>query len=180
MSVQYRILATDRVSKKGLTPLRDDDRFTVVMVNDSSSPEFAAELSKAVRLDTPIRLADVASHQADAVMDLDGDVRGVSLADKKRVLQTYNEVMLDASPAVVDTQASYRDEVSEYWFVNSEGTVLYELRPEIVISGVAIARLRTRPWGSARSTGSSGTIPSVARKYRVQASNIPSASEHAI
>ena len=50
MSVQYRILATDRVSKKGLTPLRDDDRFTVVMVNDSSSPEFAAELSKAAGL----------------------------------------------------------------------------------------------------------------------------------
>ena len=100
----------------------------------------AGELSRAVRLDTPIRLADVAPHQADAVMDLDGDVRGVSLADKKRVLQTYNDVMLDASPAVVDTQASYRDEVTEYWFVNSEGTVLYELRPEIVISGVAIAR----------------------------------------
>ncbi len=100
----------------------------------------AGELSRAVRLDTPIRLADVATHQADAVMDLDGDVRGIALADKKRLLQTYNDVMLDASPAVVDTQASYRDEVSEYWFVSSEGTVLYELRPEIVISGVAIAR----------------------------------------
>ena len=100
----------------------------------------AGELSRAVRLDTPIRLAEVAPHQAEAVLDLDGDVRGVSLADKKRVLQTYNDIMLDASPAVVDTQASYRDEVTEYWFVNSEGTVLYELRPEIVISGVAIAR----------------------------------------
>jgi TldD protein len=100
----------------------------------------AGELSRAVRLDRPIRLADVAPHQADAVMDLDGDVRGVSLAEKKRVLQTYNEIMLDTSPAVVDTQASYRDEVSEYWFVSSEGTVLYELRPEIVVSGVAIAR----------------------------------------
>jgi predicted Zn-dependent protease len=100
----------------------------------------AGELSRAVRLETPIRLADVAPQHADAVMDLDGDVRGVSLADKKRVLQTYNEIMLAASPAVVDTQASYRDEVSEYWFVSSEGTVLYELRPEIVISGVAIAR----------------------------------------
>jgi TldD protein len=100
----------------------------------------ADELSRAVRLDRPIRLADIAAHQADAVLDLDGDVRGVPLADKKRLLQAYNEVMLDASPAVVDTQASYRDEVSEYWFVSSEGTVLYELRPEVVVSGVAIAR----------------------------------------
>ena len=100
----------------------------------------ADELSRAVRLERPIRLAPVAPQQADAVMDLDGDVRGIALADKKRLLQTYNEVMLDAAPAIVDTQASYRDEVSEYWFVSSEGTVLYELRPEIVVSGVAIAR----------------------------------------
>jgi len=100
----------------------------------------AHELSRAVRLEQPIRLAEVTPHQADAVLDLDGDVRGISLADKKRLLQTYNEAMLDAAPAVVDTQASYRDEVSEYWFVSSEGTVLYELRPEVVVSGVAIAR----------------------------------------
>jgi TldD protein len=100
----------------------------------------ADELSRAVRLERPIRLAEVAPHQADAVMDLDGDVRGVSLADKTRLLQTYNDAMLDAAASVVDTQASYRDEVSEYWFISSEGTVLYELRPEVVISGVAIAR----------------------------------------
>ncbi|HXV89834.1 MAG TPA: TldD/PmbA family protein, partial [Gemmatimonadales bacterium] len=34
----------------------------------------------------------------------------------------------------------YRDEVTEYWYGNSEGTLLYELRPEVVLSGVAIAR----------------------------------------
>lgn len=100
----------------------------------------ADELSRAVRVDQPIRLAEIAPQQADAVLDLDGDVRGVSLADKKALLQQYNDAMLAASPAVVDTQASYRDEVSEYWFVSSEGTVLYELRPEVVVSGVAIAR----------------------------------------
>jgi len=100
----------------------------------------ADELSRAVRLERPIRLADVAPQQADAIMDLDGDVRGVALADKKRLLQEYNDLMLGVSDRVVDTQASYRDEVTEYWFVNSEGTVLYELRPEVVISGVAIVR----------------------------------------
>lgn len=47
MTTGYRILATDRVSKKGLAPLRDDDRFEVVMVKDSSSPEFASELKTA-------------------------------------------------------------------------------------------------------------------------------------
>jgi TldD protein len=45
-----------------------------------------------------------------------------------------------AVPGVVDTQAVYRDEVTEYWFGNSEGTLLHERRPEITLSGQAIAR----------------------------------------
>jgi TldD protein len=44
------------------------------------------------------------------------------------------------SDEIVDTDAKYRDHVSEYWFVNSEGALLHELRPEVVISGMAIAR----------------------------------------
>src|SRR5207247_9529376 len=48
--------------------------------------------------------------------------------------------MLAVSHKIVDTQASYRDEVSEVWYVNSEGTSLYQLRPEVVVSGTAIAR----------------------------------------
>jgi D-3-phosphoglycerate dehydrogenase len=47
VSATYRVVATDRVSRKGLAPLRDDDRFEVVMVKDSSSPDFAAELKTA-------------------------------------------------------------------------------------------------------------------------------------
>ena len=92
-----------------------------------------------MRLDEPIRLAEVAPSQAEAVLDLDGDVRGIPLADKRRLLEAYNGEML-AVPGVVDTQAVYRDEVTEYWFGNSEGTLLYELRPEITLSGQAIAR----------------------------------------
>ncbi len=99
----------------------------------------ARELSRAVRLDEPIRLADVAPSQAEAILDLDGDVRGVPLAEKRRLLEGYNGAML-AVPGVVDTQAVYRDEVTEYWFGNSEGTLLHELRPEITLSGQAIAR----------------------------------------
>ncbi len=100
----------------------------------------AGELSRAVRLDEPIRLADVAPTEADVALDLDGDVRGVPLADKKRLIEGYNAEMLAVSDRVVDTQASYRDEVSEVWYVNSEGTALHEVRPEITLAGVAIAR----------------------------------------
>ena len=100
----------------------------------------AHELSRAVRVDPPIRLADVAPHRAEAMLDLDGDVRGVSLAEKKRLLEAYNGAMLAVSDRIVDTLATYRDEVSEYWFVNSDGTILHELRPEVTLSGTAVAR----------------------------------------
>jgi TldD protein len=100
----------------------------------------ADELSRAIRLDEPIGLAETAAHAADAILDLDGDVRGIPLSEKKKLLEAYNGAMLGVSPSVVDTQASFRDEVSEVWFVNSEGTNLYQLRPEVVVSGTAIAR----------------------------------------
>ena len=100
----------------------------------------AVELSRAVRVTPPIRLADVAPHQVDAILDLDGDVRGVPIAEKKRLLEAYNGEMLRVSERVVDTLASYRDEVSEYWYVNSDGTALHELRPEVTLSGTAVAR----------------------------------------
>ena len=100
----------------------------------------AHELSRAVQVDRPIRLAETAPQVADAALDLDGDVRGVSLSDKKKLIEAYNGAMLAVSDAVVDTQAIYRDEVSEVWYVNSEGTALAQLRPEVTVSGTAIAR----------------------------------------
>lgn len=100
----------------------------------------AAELSRAVRVDPPIRLAGVPRQNAEAVLDLDGDVRGVPIAEKKRLIEAYNGEMLAVSDRVVDTLAVYRDEVSEYWYVNSEGTRLHELRPDITLSGTAVAR----------------------------------------
>ncbi len=100
----------------------------------------ATELSRAIRVDDPIRLADVPPHEADALLDLDGDVRGVPLAEKKRLIEAYNGEMLAVSDRVVDTLASYRDEVTEYWFASSAGTVLHELRPEVTLSGTAVAR----------------------------------------
>src|SRR5207247_8328685 len=77
---------------------------------------------------------------ADALLDLDGDVRGVPIAEKKRLLEAYNGAMLGVSDRIVDTLAVYRDEVSEYWYVNSDGTILHELRPEVTLSGTAVAR----------------------------------------
>jgi TldD protein len=100
----------------------------------------AGELSRAVQLDRPIRLADVAPEQADIILDLDGDVRAVPLAEKKRLIEAYNGEMLALDGRVVDTVASYHDEVTDYWYVNSGGTALHEVRPEVTLSGSAVAR----------------------------------------
>ena len=100
----------------------------------------AHELSRAIQLDRPIRLAETTPQVADAALDLDGDVRGIALGEKKKLIEAYNGAMLAVSDAVVDTQAIYRDEVSEVWYVNSEGTALAQLRPEVTVSGTAIAR----------------------------------------
>jgi TldD protein len=100
----------------------------------------ADQLSRAVRLERPIELAEVPPQQADVVPDLDGDVRGVPLSEKKRLIEAYNGAMLAVDGRVVDTVASYHDEVTEYWYVNSEGTVLHEVRPEVTLSGTAVAR----------------------------------------
>lgn len=44
------VLATDRVSKKGLAPLREDDRFEVQQIHDPSSDEFDEVLGAAAGL----------------------------------------------------------------------------------------------------------------------------------
>src|SRR4029077_3078958 len=64
----------------------------------------------------------------------------ISLSDKKRLIEAYNGEMLAVDARIVDTVASYHDEVQDYWYVNSEGTALHELRPEVTLSGTAVAR----------------------------------------
>lgn len=46
----FRVIATDRVSKKGLAPIRDDERFEVLRIHDSSSREFEEALERAAGL----------------------------------------------------------------------------------------------------------------------------------
>lgn len=56
---RFTVLVTDGVSESGLAPLRADDRFTIVKIDDSSDPEFMAALATAdglvVRSATKVR-----------------------------------------------------------------------------------------------------------------------------
>ncbi|MDH3269682.1 MAG: phosphoglycerate dehydrogenase [Gemmatimonadota bacterium] len=44
---RFTVLVTDKISDSGLEPLRTDDRFEIVKVDDSTDPEFARTLERA-------------------------------------------------------------------------------------------------------------------------------------
>ncbi len=100
----------------------------------------AEAVSRAVVLEEPITLAPVAPREDEVVPEVDGDPFDIPLAAKRRYLEDLNGLMLAASEKIADTQSTYYDERTEWHFANSEGTWLYELRPEIGVSAVATAR----------------------------------------
>lgn len=100
----------------------------------------AHELSLAVPLDGPIRLADIPVRQADHYSDLDGDVREIPLAEKRALLERLNQEMLATDRRITDTLATYDDRVTERWIANSDGLLVYDLRPEIRLAAGAVAR----------------------------------------
>jgi TldD protein len=102
--------------------------------------ERARGLSLAVRLDDPIPWAPVPGREDDALLDLDGDVRGIPLDEKRAYVDRLSAAMLEYDRRIVSTKVAYRDEVTEYWYGNSEGTLLYQQRPEFTISAQAVAR----------------------------------------
>lgn len=113
----------------------------------------AEELSRAVVLDAPIRLAESPPVVAEAILPVDGDPFAVPLAEKRRYVEHLNGLMLGASDKITDTSASYYDERTEWWYVNSEGSSLHEVRPEIGLSAQATAREDGRIERSLESLG---------------------------
>ena len=99
----------------------------------------AHELSLALPLDTPIRLAEIPVRSEDHVTDLDGDVRGTSLTDKRDLLERLNQEMLGSDRRIVDTHASYEDAVTERWIATGSGVMLYDLCPSVRLSAAAVA-----------------------------------------
>jgi TldD protein len=102
--------------------------------------ESAEEMSRAVFLDSPIRLAPGEARVDEVVPEIDGDPGDVPLAEKRRFLEELNALMLAASARIADTQSGYYDSRTEWYFANSEGTWLHEVRPEIGVSALATAR----------------------------------------
>ena len=100
----------------------------------------AHELSLAVRPPEPVVLAPAPVREGHVRPALADDPRDIPLLEKRRYLEHLNAEMLRFDRRIIDTQSAYRDEVTECWFVNSEGTALHELRPDVTLSALAVAR----------------------------------------
>jgi TldD protein len=100
----------------------------------------AHELSLAVAVETPVRLADIPIQDADHTADLDGDVRGIALAEKRRFLDQLNQEMLATDRRIAESWAGYRDAVIERWVATSEGVQLHDLRPSVRVAAGVMAR----------------------------------------
>lgn len=70
----------------------------------------------------------------------DGDIRKISLAKKNEVVKNYNEIILAKNSKIVSTNVKYIDRFSEYYYANSEGTFIFEERPDISLHLIATAK----------------------------------------
>jgi TldD protein len=99
----------------------------------------AHELSLAVPLDVPIHLAEIPVRNEEHIADLDGDVRGVSLGEKRDLLDRLNQDMLGSDRRIIDTHVSYEDLVAERWVATSAGVMLYDLSSTVRLGAAAVA-----------------------------------------
>jgi TldD protein len=110
-------------------------------------------MSRAIVLPDPISLSPAQPREDEVMPEVDGDPADVPLAEKRRYLEHLNGLMLAADDRIADTSASYYDERTEWWFANSEGTFLHEVRPEIGLSAQATAKSGDRLERSLESVG---------------------------
>jgi TldD protein len=116
----------------------------IVTFNDLS--DLRAQMREAVacaRLVGRERSQLAETEQVDEVVPappMERDFRGVALAEKKRVLQGYNELMLGAHPKIQTTSLSYTDLHRQVHFANSEGSYFEETRPDITLGMSAVAK----------------------------------------
>ncbi len=105
-----------------------------------SKVEQAYQSAKVVQSHEPIDLAPIPLSVDQIRVALEHDFRGVSMADKKALVEEYNDILLAYSDKIVDTMAVYADSFTRVVLATSEGTFVEEERPMITVYVVAIAR----------------------------------------
>jgi TldD protein len=105
-----------------------------------SRVEQAYQCATVAQPEEPIELAPIPISEDRVVATLRRDFRGVSLAEKKALVEAYNQILLGYSDRIVDTVCRYNDTFSRVLFASSEGAFIEEERPLVSVHLVAIAR----------------------------------------
>lgn len=85
-------------------------------------------------------LAGIEPIQDYVAAEIGGDPRGISLAQKRQLMQEYNQLLLEFDPRIQTTSVNYRDRFGINYFVNSIGTCIAQERLDIQAGFGAIAR----------------------------------------
>ncbi len=78
--------------------------------------------------------------EAEVLATLGKDFRQVPLADKKRLMEEYNKIILGHNDCIQTSSVLYADSFRTLWFANSEGTYIKQEIPDTNIIASAIAR----------------------------------------
>lgn len=85
-------------------------------------------------------LAAIEPIQDYVAAEIKRDPRGVSLAEKRQLIQAYNQILLEFDPRIQTTSVNYRDRFGITYFVNSIGTCIAQERLDIQAGFGAISR----------------------------------------
>jgi len=102
--------------------------------------EQAYQCARVAQSEEPIELAPIPISEDRITAALEHDFRGVTMADKKALVEAYNDILLGHSDKIVDTLTRYKDAFSRVFFANSEGAFIEEERPMITLHTFATAR----------------------------------------
>jgi TldD protein len=76
----------------------------------------------------------------DVKATLEKDFRGISLAQKKAVVEEYNRIILGYHEKIQTSDVSYGDRFKKIWYANSEGAYIEDEQPDTFVSAFATAR----------------------------------------
>ncbi len=71
---------------------------------------------------------------------MEKDFRQIPLAEKKALVEEYNQIMLNHHEKIQSTVTAYGDSFKTIWYANSDGAYIMEEKPGIFIFTRAIAR----------------------------------------
>jgi len=106
----------------------------------ASRVEQAFECARVAESEEPIELAPVPVVEERVTVPLERDYRGVTMSEKLALTEAYNNILLDHSEKIVDTDTRYLDTFSRVYLATSEGTYIEEERPMVTVYGFATAR----------------------------------------